>query len=362
MALFKCPECGNEISDAASTCPHCGFPVREYVVKEKAEEKRAYDKKKRQKRKTKRRVVFVIVLLLLVMAAVALYVVPNVVYGPQYKAMKAAFDNLVLSYNELENEFNAENNKFIEVIDSLDALVNNGETALDSSIKDVAAERVEQARAAVYKITAPDCIDAHDYKEFSFLNVFDMINEIKSLQVDCSVLNMKIANTEIPDYSDSIAVLNKAYDNLEFTYKQCRQVTDPSEDFVIERLRRVPGVLEIEAATEENDPNTQLHKDGGYTSAVFFSHESVNDPYTLAQGPSPVSEGTDGGGQVEVYATAANANKRNEYLEALDGTIINSGKHRVLGTTVVRISDKLNATSQQNLMDQVVRALIEIDD
>lgn len=24
MALIKCPECGKEISDTATTCPHCG--------------------------------------------------------------------------------------------------------------------------------------------------------------------------------------------------------------------------------------------------------------------------------------------------------------------------------------------------
>lgn len=29
MALFKCPECEKEISDKATTCPHCGFPLKE---------------------------------------------------------------------------------------------------------------------------------------------------------------------------------------------------------------------------------------------------------------------------------------------------------------------------------------------
>lgn len=27
MALIKCPECGKEISDKATTCPNCGYPV-----------------------------------------------------------------------------------------------------------------------------------------------------------------------------------------------------------------------------------------------------------------------------------------------------------------------------------------------
>ena len=25
MALIKCPECGKEFSDTATTCPHCGY-------------------------------------------------------------------------------------------------------------------------------------------------------------------------------------------------------------------------------------------------------------------------------------------------------------------------------------------------
>lgn len=29
MALIKCPECGKEISDKATTCPNCGCPVKE---------------------------------------------------------------------------------------------------------------------------------------------------------------------------------------------------------------------------------------------------------------------------------------------------------------------------------------------
>ena len=27
MALIKCPECNNEISDKAATCIHCGYPL-----------------------------------------------------------------------------------------------------------------------------------------------------------------------------------------------------------------------------------------------------------------------------------------------------------------------------------------------
>lgn len=28
MALIKCPECGGTVSDSATTCPHCGYPLK----------------------------------------------------------------------------------------------------------------------------------------------------------------------------------------------------------------------------------------------------------------------------------------------------------------------------------------------
>jgi len=31
MALFKCPECRNAVSDIAEVCPHCGYPIASYV-------------------------------------------------------------------------------------------------------------------------------------------------------------------------------------------------------------------------------------------------------------------------------------------------------------------------------------------
>src|SRR5215471_17850390 len=33
MALIECPECGKQISTAAATCPHCGYPLAERLGK-----------------------------------------------------------------------------------------------------------------------------------------------------------------------------------------------------------------------------------------------------------------------------------------------------------------------------------------
>lgn len=32
MSLIKCKECNNEISDKATTCPHCGCPVEKTIL------------------------------------------------------------------------------------------------------------------------------------------------------------------------------------------------------------------------------------------------------------------------------------------------------------------------------------------
>lgn len=31
MALIKCPECGQEISDTAKSCPHCGYKTKKSI-------------------------------------------------------------------------------------------------------------------------------------------------------------------------------------------------------------------------------------------------------------------------------------------------------------------------------------------
>ncbi len=32
MALIKCPECGNKVSEKAAACPRCGYPIAEYIA------------------------------------------------------------------------------------------------------------------------------------------------------------------------------------------------------------------------------------------------------------------------------------------------------------------------------------------
>ena len=163
------------------------------------------------------------------------------------------------------------------------------------------------------------------------------------------------------------------------------KLVNPSEDYVISCLKTVNGITDIEAATETHDPNGQLHKKGGYTAAIYFRIEQIEitaeeydwgdgdkgvDYYLNVNGnkelllledgqsiDSPVDVGTQGGGQIEVYASAGDAKGRDEYLANFDGSVFSSGYHTVVGSMVIRTSEYLTASQQQQLADDVVAAL-----
>lgn len=139
---------------------------------------------------------------------------------------------------------------------------------------------------------------------------------------------------------------------------QVKLVTNPSEAFVIERLQGVEGIQDISAVTEENDPNGQLGKDGGYTATVYFTSPMVDQSKVF--GNSVIEKGTDGGGAIEVYANPSDANKRKDYLASFDGSVLSSGSHEVVGTVLVRTSNKLTASQQDQLESAIIEALTKL--
>jgi hypothetical protein len=155
------------------------------------------------------------------------------------------------------------------------------------------------------------------------------------------------------DYSVEQANIQNAQKALEDSIEQMKQITNPSGDFVILRLSQVQGVGEIQGVTEEQDPNGMLNKQGGYTSATFFSS-------LLLGGTRPLVDCTDGGGCIEVFPTAAEAEVRNSYLATFDGTGFSSGSHVVLGTIIIRTSNNLTATQQKELTAAIIEKLLEL--
>ncbi|ASS40970.1 hypothetical protein AXF21_03020 [Eubacterium minutum ATCC 700079] len=148
----------------------------------------------------------------------------------------------------------------------------------------------------------------------------------------------------------------KAYQD---SIKQEKQVTAPTEKFIIERMKTIKTVTKVEAATEKTDENKLLNKKGGYYSYVAMKSSMVEDSYINNE--SPVEAGNEGGAVVEAFHTDKDAKGRNDYLASFDGKgALSSGSHSVVGTLVIRTSDELTASQQKKLEKNIIASLIEL--
>lgn len=255
-----------------------------------------------------------------------------------YACFRAPYENAVKAFDEAADGLNERNMELDASIAELQDLVGTGGTPLDSATLDVANAVVSEAQGAKQEIPAMP----------------DDTEEIALLAVDMEGMG---------NYAVQLESIAAAQASLQDSIDQLKQVTNPSEQFVIERLTGLPNITGIEAATEQNDPNGHLHKDGGYTSAVFFSSDLVDqsEVYPNEGFTGIPAAGTDGGGCVEVYATVEDAEERNTYLSAFDGSILRPGSYAVLGTCVVRTSDFLTASQQDGLEGSIVDSLTRLE-
>lgn len=148
--------------------------------------------------------------------------------------------------------------------------------------------------------------------------------------------------------------------DLENSIKIMKQVTNPSEAFIIERIMDIDTITGYAVVTEENDPNGMLNKPGGYTSTVYFALSQIEEKDRMWLDGTIIENGTDGGGSIEVYLTEEDAQRRCEYLSQFDGTVTASGSHTVVGTVLVRTSDQLTASQQQDLETKIIKNLTEL--
>lgn len=242
------------------------------------------------------------------------------------KAAKEGFNNEVERVQASYNALTAE-------IATAEELVVTEERPLDETLKPALEDTISDAKTVEFKSPSmPSGID----------NINAATEKLKNISFDDKTQALKDAETAL---SNSI--------------EQRKLVTAPSEAFVIERLRGIDGVGEISAVTEDNDPNGHLGKEGGYTSTVYFISPLVNqrDVY----GTTVIEKGCNGGGAIEVYANEADAEKRNSYLSSFDGaTMFSSGSHKVVGTVLIRTSDKLPASQQKKLEADIIASLTKL--
>lgn len=280
------------------------------------------------KKKTKLIIVAVVVVIAVIVGSLGAY------FG-YFKPHKEA----VVAYNVVVSDIQEKNDQLDGEIKKLQELVDNEDKPLDETTIDTAKEALKNAGAS--KIVIGEMPKATK----------DILSRTKELSTPV-------------DYSDELTSLSTAYTNLENSKKQYKQVVNPSEEFVMQRILTVDDVADARAVTEDQDPNGNLHKAGGYTSTIYFESKTVNQSDVYVSGEYAdvlIDKGTDAGGAIEVYENVEDAEKRRDYLATFDGTIFANGTHTVIGTVLVRTSNELTATQQKELEQKVIDALTRLE-
>ncbi len=234
-------------------------------------------------------------------------------------------DKIVCEDATIEGAFDS--NRDVEL-----SLSDNAQSAkIEDGTFSFAREGVENKKVVI----RADEIKENDTKEY----VITLTSDGKEV-----LRNKLIVETVYTD--DDLALLNKI----------------PTGDEISNALKTISTVDGTCIVTEENDPNGNLNKTGGYIAAVYFSDtranlEMKNNPY--ANYKDICDQGTVAGGQIEVYANTEDANKRAGYLNSFSGGILSSGDNYVYGTSVIRISNEMTATQMAELKDIVVKTLTE---
>lgn len=280
------------------------------------------------KKKTKLIIVAVIVVIAVIVGSLGAY------FG-YFKPHKEAVE----AYNVVVSDIQEKTDQLDGEIKKLQELVDNEDKPLDETTIDTAKEAIKNAGAS--KIVIGEMPKATK----------DILSRTKELSTPV-------------DYSDELTALSTAYTNLENSKKQYKQVVNPSEEFVMQRILTVDDVADARAVTEDQDPNGNLHKAGGYTSTIYFESKTVNQSDVYISGEYAdvlIDKGTDAGGAIEVYENVEDAEKRRDYLATFDGTIFANGTHTVIGTVLVRTSNELTATQQKELEQKVIDALTRLE-
>ncbi len=245
-----------------------------------------------------------------------------------------AMIDAIEKYDAAKTELEAKNTELETLISDSETLVAEGKTALDETLIPALETCISETKTVKQEV--PDMPDTAE----SILSTVETMNAV--------------------DYTDAIGKLSDSKAALEKSIKQYELVDNPTEAYVIECLQKVEHIADISAVTEDNDPNGHLNKPGGYTATVYYSDDRISLD-TSIYGTSVIEQGTDGGGAIEVYSTVEDAEKRRDYLATYDGGIFASGTHTVIGTVLVRTSDELKASEQQDMEARIIAALTYVE-
>lgn len=245
-----------------------------------------------------------------------------------------------LPYQEAANAFNSASTK-----------VEKANQPLQSQIEQ-AFELLKEKKEPLDPKTLDDLENTTNEATKQLRDIPEMASSASAIKEQTKELEKPI---ELQQYHSKVT---KSFRILRIKRKTVGTNHTTSQEFIERRLKEIPTITEIQSVTKTNDPNGLLNKQGGYTASVYFADQQVSG---IAPAADLVEAGNEAGGNIEVYSSKEDAEKRNDYLSTFDGNgLLNPGSHYVYGTLIIRTSDRLTASQQKNLTDAIYQKLIEL--
>lgn len=282
-----------------------------------------------------------------------------------YNAAVEEYNTKASAFNEVVAQVNEKNTELQGMINGAQDVINKGEEPFDENT--LTELKTAMSEASTAKVGVAETLEPLEAMSVSEDMKSKELNEIEQ-KATAEIENVKAmtipAAPEVPDYTEVLEVLREKQKAYENSVQGMKQVTAPTDEFVMERLQRVETITEMDAVSEDHDPNGQLNKQGGYIGCIYFADTQVDrSKLYIKDGKDNVIDiGTEGGGAVEIFKTAEEAATRDTYLGSFDGMgMLASGSHYLVGTCLVRTSNELNGTQQLELTEQIKKALIAVD-
>lgn len=294
MAMIKCPECGKEISDKASSCPNCGYLMNSSSEKEKT----SFNLNVKRTGGTSKKIKILIILLLFIGVGGILYnilvVQPKIkeeqdlaIYNEVYSLIKS--DKYAEAISEIESvDLSKENiGKIVNLIklQLKDSLI--------TSCVDISKEKMELYENYLAIVEVLDIpIDSDDYVLVEYLTHVIEINNYKDYfdaikyyyssdyQIRDGILNIALSGGQLyaPNLQSAIELLNgidmSIYDNNSFGISEIIEYNEMEKDCYNRLMQYANGNNSINAENVLNDLTEETMQ---YTEVILEITSVIND-------------------------------------------------------------------------------------
>lgn len=285
--------------------------------------------------------------------------------------LKPTYEACIPEYTKAYTDYSDTKKAIIDENEKLNGAINNLQDLVSSDEKPYDPETIVSANAAINegKIALGKCPDFDSYvvkspEEFSVFQAISLKKAVDIVSEYGKQLSDSLEKEIQPAYSAANQEIEEANDNLSRSIKQLQQVTCPKEAFILERMTNIRddvGMVDLIALTEDTDTENHIGKSGWYYSKVIFQQKDV-DHYGLANGLLTLAEvGNPAGGCVEAFNSVEDAEARNDYLTSIEGTVRSPGAHVVVGTLVVRVTEDIKTSVQQEILNMMVEELLRLE-